>query len=279
MTKLNIFTAEDVLKKLDHTEVIGCELLVLDEVDSTNTRIKQEYAAQKPDGFTLIARQQTAGRGRLGRTFASPASDGLYLSVLLRPDLPPEQINFITTAAAVAVCRAIEAVAGFTPGIKWVNDILMHGRKLCGILVEAGFTGGGTLDYAVLGIGVNLRFDPAAHPELADIAGGLADFAVREFTYAELAAAVLRELDRVYALLCAGDTAAVLDEYRCHLLGMGEIITVHGTDGPWQATCTGLDAQGHLLVENERGQHVLSTGEISIRLAEQKNMPAKEFDK
>ncbi|MBR3867133.1 MAG: biotin--[Butyricicoccus sp.] len=185
MTKLNIFTAEDVLKKLDHTGLIGCELLVLDEVDSTNTRIKQEYAAQKPDGFTLIARQQTAGRGRLGRTFASPASDGLYLSVLLRPNLPPEQINFITTAAAVAVCRAIEAVAGFTPGIKWVNDILMHGRKLCGILVEAGFTGGGTLDYAVLGIGINLRFDPAAHPALAEIAGGLTDFSDRVFGHAE----------------------------------------------------------------------------------------------
>ena len=278
MTKLDIFTAEDVLKKLDHTGLIGCELLVLDEVDSTNTRIKQEYAAQKPDGFTLIARQQTAGRGRLGRTFASPASDGLYLSVLLRPNLPPEQINFITTAAAVAVCRAIEAVAGFTPGIKWVNDILMHGRKLCGILVEAGFTGGGTLDYAVLGIGINLRFDPAAHPALAEIAGGLTDFSDRVFGHAELAAVLLQELDRVYALLCAGDTAAILNEYRAHLLGMGETITVHGSEGPWQATCTGLDAQGHLLVRDDRGEHVLSSGEISIRLAEQKNMPAKEFD-
>jgi BirA family biotin operon repressor/biotin-[acetyl-CoA-carboxylase] ligase len=150
----------------------------------------------------------------------------------------------------------------------------MRGKKLCGILVEAGFTGGGTLDYAVLGIGVNLRFDPAAHPELADIAGGLADFTTREFGHADLAAAILRELDRVYALLCAGDTAAILDEYRAHLLGIGETITVHGTDDPWQATCVGLDAQGHLLVEDARGQHVLSTGEISIRLAEQKNAPA-----
>ena len=182
------------------------------------------------------------------------------------------------TAAAVAVCRAIEAVAGFTPGIKWVNDILMHGKKLCGILVEAGFTGGGTFDYAVLGIGINLRFDPAAHPALAEIAGGLTDFSDRVFGHAELAAALLQELDRVYALLCAGDTAAILNEYRTHLLGMGETITVHGTDGPWQATCTGLDAQGHLLVRDDRGEHVLSSGEISIRLAEQKNMPAKEFD-
>lgn len=273
MTKLANDTAADVQEKLGRTRIIGREVLVLDTVDSTNTRLKREYAARKPDGFTLIARRQTAGRGRLGRTFASPEADGLYLSVLLRPSLPPEQINFITTAAAVAVCRAIESVAGFQPGIKWVNDILMQGRKLCGILVEAGFTGGGTLDYAVLGIGVNLRFDPAAHPELRDIAGGLTDFSTREFGHAELAAAILRELDRVYALLCAGDTGAILDEYRAHLLGMGEIVTVHGADGPWQATCVGLDAQGHLLVEDARGQHILSTGEISIRLASQADKP------
>ncbi|MBQ8144359.1 MAG: biotin--[Butyricicoccus sp.] len=275
MTKLDMFDAEQVRAHLGKPERIGRELLVLREVDSTNTRIKQEYAAAKRDGFTLIAHSQTAGRGRLGRSFASPQGDGLYLSALLRPDLPPEQINFITTAAAVAICRAIESAAGFTPGIKWVNDILMRGKKLCGILVEAGFTGGGTLDYAVLGIGINLRFDPAAHPELADIAGGLEDFAVGTVDGAALAAAILRELDRVYVLLCAGDTAAILDEYRDRLLGIGETITVHGTDGPWQAVCTGLDAQGHLLVCDDRGEHVLSSGEISIRLAEQKKVPAK----
>lgn len=275
MTRQDVFDAAQIAAYMSETACIGREILVLDEVDSTNTRIKREYAAQKQDGFTLIAHRQTAGRGRLGRSFASPAEDGLYFSVLLRPNLPPEQINFITTAAAVAVCRAIESVAGFAPGIKWVNDILMRGKKLCGILVEAGFTGGGTLDYAVLGIGVNLRFDPAVHPELADIAGGLMDFSDRTFGRAEIAAAILRELDGVYAQLCKGETAAVLDAYRDHLLGMGETITVHGTDSPWQATCVGLDAQGHLLVEDARGQHVLSTGEISIRLEEQKNVPVK----
>ena len=279
MTKLDIFDAEAVRAHLGETALIGRELLVLDEVDSTNTRIKQEYADVKQDGFALLAHRQTAGRGRIGRSFASPLGDGLYLSVLLRPNLPPEKINFITTAAAVAVCRAIEAVAGFAPGIKWVNDILMKGRKLCGILVEAGFTGGGTLDYAVLGIGVNLRFDSAAHPELADIAGGLEDFAAGAVDGAALAAAILRELDRIYALLCAGDTAGVLAEYRAHLLGIGETVTVHGAAGPWQAVCTGLDEQGHLLVRDDRGEHILSSGEISIRLAEQKNMPMKGLDK
>lgn len=273
MTELDIFDAQEVRAHLGETARIGRELLVLDEVDSTNTRIKQEYAAVKQDGFVLIAHRQTAGRGRLGRSFASPLGDGLYLSVLLRPDLAPEKLNFITTAAAVAVCRAIESTAGFAPGIKWVNDILMDGKKLCGILVEAGFTGGGALDYAVLGIGVNLRFDAAAYPELREIAGGLEDFSGGAVDGAALAAAILRELDRVYALLCAGGTASILADYRARLLGLGETVTVHGAGGPWEAVCTGLDPQGHLLVRDDRGEHVLSSGEISIRLAAQRHKP------
>lgn len=267
-------TAAGVTALLGESAVIGRDLLVLEEVDSTNTRIKREYAAERPDGFTLIAHRQTAGRGRLGRSFASPDSDGLYLSVLLRPDLPVERLNFITIAAAAAVCRAIEETAGFTPGIKWVNDILKDGRKLCGILTEASIEGEtGAVAYAVLGIGVNLRFDPEAHPELAAIAGGLADFAPSVPRRAALAAAILRQLDRVYALLRAGETASVLDEYRARLLCLGEPVTVHGPDGAWEAVCTGLDADGHLLVSDARGEHVLSSGEISIRLRGQAGRP------
>ncbi len=271
-TAAPFFAAADLRARLEGDCVIGHALRVERCVDSTNARLKAE-AADRPDGYALLAHCQTAGRGRLGRTFASPAGDGLYLSVLLRPDLPPADFNFITTAAAVAACRAIEQAAGFAPGVKWVNDILMAGKKLCGILVEGGFTDG-RLDHAVLGLGVNLRFDPAAHPALADIAGGLEDFAARPVDPLDLAACLLRELDRVYALLRAGERAAILDDYRARLLGLGETITVHGTDGPYPARCVGLDDRGHLRVETAAGVRVLSAGEISIRLPGQRGLPA-----
>lgn len=269
-------TGAGVAALLGETAVIGRDLLVREEVDSTNTRIKREFAAERADGFTLIAGRQTAGRGRLGRSFASPAGDGLYLSVLLRPNLPVERLNFITIAAAAAVCRAIETAAGFAPGIKWVNDVLMDGKKLCGILTEASIEGeSGAVAYAVLGIGVNLRFDPEAHPELRGIAGGLADFCGQPPRRAALAAAILRELDRVYALLRAGDTASVLEEYRARLLCLGEPVTVRGADGDWEAVCTGVDGAGHLLVEDSRGAHTLTSGEISIRLPGQPGGPSR----
>ena len=158
------------------TKVFGRDLVVVPEIGSTNTAIKQEYAAGRAEGFTLIAEQQTAGRGRLGRTFCSPAGGGLYMSVLLRPRMPLERLNFITIAAAVAVCRAIDQTCGIHPEIKWVNDIFMNGKKLCGILTEAAIEGEtGSIDYAVLGIGANLRLDSAALPEeVRTVAGALA---------------------------------------------------------------------------------------------------------
>ena len=152
-------TAAGVAALLD-TDCIGRDLLVVPSLTSTNTVLKERYLG-RPHGFVLLAEEQTGGRGRLGRSFASPAGTGIYLTILLHPTLPIQHIQFITIAAAVAVAEAIGRTAGFDPQIKWVNDVLMDGRKLCGILTEAMIEGEtGTVSSLIAGIGVNLRPNP-----------------------------------------------------------------------------------------------------------------------
>lgn len=260
-------TAEAVAANL-RTQALGRSLLVLRETDSTSTRLKRDHAAA-PHGFTLLAETQTGGRGRLGRSFCSQRGGGVYLSVLLRPALPLSQLNFVTLAAAVAVCRAIEDTAGFAPRIKWVNDVLMEGKKLCGILTEAAIEGeSGAVDFAVLGIGVNLRLDRAALPdEVARVAGALSDFSDAVPRRAVLAAAVLSRLEETYALVEQGRVGELLAAYRARLCMLGRTVRVVAPDGAYEAEALDIDEQGHLLVRAQDGAvRTLSSGEISIRL-------------
>ena len=154
------FTAETIKK------YINCEseIILLDEIDSTNNFLKQKAESGEKSGTVIIAKRQTGGKGRLGRSFFSPQG-GMYLSILLRPQISAEKSLFITTAAAVAVCRAIEKVSNKKSGIKWVNDVFIDNKKVCGILTEASLdfeTGG--LYYAVVGIGVNLYYPKNSFP-------------------------------------------------------------------------------------------------------------------
>lgn len=250
------------------TQALGRELVVLRETGSTNTLIKRSYPTAR-HGFTAIAEQQSAGRGRLGRAFASPPGGGLYMSVLLRPSLPLSQLNYLTIAAAVAVCRAIHETCGFMPGIKWVNDVLMEGKKLCGILTEASIEGEtGAVDFAVLGIGVNLRLDPGSlPPEVRGVAGSLSDFCAAPPRRAVLAAAILNHVEGCYRLLCTDGAAGLISQYRSLLCMLGKTVRVVGPHGAYTAEAVDVDEDGHLLVRDGDGKlHTLSSGEISIRL-------------
>lgn len=259
-------TAEAVQAALV-THALGRALTVVPETDSTNSLMKRAYA-DAPHGFTLIARTQTAGRGRLGRTFCSP-DGGLYLSVLLRPRLPLGQLNLVTLAAAVAVCRALERLTPLAPAIKWVNDVLVDERKLCGILTEAAIEGEtGAIDFVVVGIGVNLRLDRTVlPPDVQEIACALADLTRDVPRRAVLAAAILGELETRYALLESGQSHLLLAEYRTRLCVLGRTVRVCAPQGSYEARVQDLDENGHLLVRTPDGaQHTLSSGEISIRL-------------
>ena len=253
------------VQALLHTRCIGRDMAVLPSLTSTNTVIKERYL-DRPHGFVLLAEEQTGGRGRLGRTFVSPAQTGVYQTILLHPTLPISHIQLATIAAAVAVAQAVEQTAGFSPQIKWVNDVLHEGRKLAGILTEATIEGeSGAVSALLVGIGVNLRPNPAWPEDVRAVAGALSEFG-HVPRRAELAAAVLDAFERAYTLLEQDKADELLAQYRSRLCCLGKSIRVIGPAETYTADCIGLDDNGFLLVRDAQGQtRTLSSGEISIR--------------
>lgn len=247
---------------------------VYDTVTSTNTMLKERAAneadcagcTQSPDGTVIIARHQTAGRGRMGRNFYSPADTGIYMSILLRPNRRAEDALFLTTATAVGVAKAIENVTGKETAIKWVNDIFCDGKKVCGILTE-GETDPetGKLKYAVVGIGVNLLPPREGFPEELN---RIATSILRQDTDAEmqnkLAAEILNQL-AVY--LYAPEQQHFLAEYRERCFLIGRNVTI--LPGHEQAMVLGIDDKVGLCVQLQDGtQKTLRTGEVSVRMTE-----------
>ena len=265
----DVLTASGIALYQTRKQRIGQEILVLPQTSSTNTEMKQTYIHQKEEGFILVAHHQTAGRGRLGRTFHSDSGTGIYFSVLLRPTIQLEQISFLTIAAAAATADAIEQTCGFSPEIKWVNDLYKDGKKLCGILTEASIEGeSANIDSIILGIGINVTLDRSAlSPEINQIAGCLADFSPALPLRNEILGAILSSLDRYYCMLLEGRMDEILASYRSRITFLGKQITVlrHGTSFP--ATALSIDEKGHLRIQKEDGsQETLFSGEISIRL-------------
>lgn len=253
-----------------HTDRIARNLCVLSQVDSTNTYLKNRASAL-PDGYAVIADCQSAGRGRRGRNFHSPAGTGLYMSVLLHPTLPLDRMNMITVAAAVATCESIAEVAGFKPDIKWVNDVLMHGKKLCGILTEASVEAEtGQLSYAVLGVGINIRAPQDGLPEdLQNIVGCLEDFTPHPVRRNALAASFFNHIESCYQMIVSNHTDTLIDRYRSWIHFLGEPITIIQNGCKQPATAIAIDQNGHLVIDQAGQQSTILAGEISIRLPEQ----------
>ena len=254
---------QEILAQMSPTGVVGREILYFDEIDSTNTYAKQMAQTGAPDGTAVIAGRQSAGRGRLSRSFQSPADKGLYLTVLLRPHLPPERLLPVTSLAGVALCGAVERLCGIRPGLKWPNDPVLNGKKLCGILTE--LTGGGDL---VLGIGVNVTQTPADFsPEVAEIATSLLMELGRPVSRAALAAALLEELDRMYQVLRKGELSAYLSVYRRDCVNLGKRVQLLAPDGTREtAEAVGIDEDFGLIVRTDGGaERTLHTGEVSVR--------------
>ena len=176
MTSLN---EESIRQALAGDPLVGREVRVLPEVGSTNDYLKEAARGGAPEGLAVLAERQTAGKGRLGRSFQSPAGLGLWMSVLLRPTCPPERLPPVTALTAAACAEAIRKVCGAEAGIKWPNDLVLGGRKLCGILTELESGGEGLA--LVIGIGLNVsqrRED--FPPELRETAGSLVMLTGRE---------------------------------------------------------------------------------------------------
>ena len=232
-----------------------------DNVDSTNTLLKSRAKHGENEGLVIWADSQSEGRGRLGRSFYSPDS-GLYFSLLLKPDISPSKTLYITAAAAVAVCRAIQKTAGISADIKWVNDIFSDGKKVCGILAEGASKNESELSFVVLGIGVNI-YSSEFPDELRDIAGCILKEKPSEDFRKKLLYAILEEFADIYSTL---ETADFADEYRKHSFIIGKKVYAVKGDNRCAVEVVGIDDEFRLIVKDENGEKfALTSGEVSIR--------------
>lgn len=245
---------------------VPCRLHVYDSVKSTNDVAKELTPESVPE--VVIADSQTGGRGRLGRSFSSPSGSGIYMSVCIKPDFELDKSLFVTMAAAVAVSRAIEKVTGKKPRIKWVNDLFLGNKKICGILTEAQTSfESGQIDRLIVGIGVNCF--PGKFPdEVAEIAGSVSDEPLA-FSRSALAAEIVNEL---LTLLQTFTDRHFMTEYRrkCFILGKDVQIYSFGDEKGIRARAIDIDRDGGLVVEYMEGPHMreimtITSGEVSVR--------------
>ncbi len=258
---------DQILSLLPPCHPWGEHLHCYERVESTNTLAKAMALQGAPHGTVLMADHQTSGKGRRGRSFHSPAGTGIYLSAILRPNCPPEQLMHLTCAVAAAMCSAIEKVTHLRPGIKWTNDLVYGQRKLAGILTELGFAPDGTVSYAVIGIGINCNQTAADFPpEIRDIAGSLAMAVGHTVDRAALAAAMIVALARMAAALLT-QKDAILDAYRRDCITLGMEVSVHRPGTPIRyGRAIDIDEDGALVVEFAPGQiETVNSGEVSVR--------------
>ncbi len=260
----DLFTVATVAEKLTGTAK-KLRFIKHPLVTSTNAIVRELADHGEAEGIVVMAEEQSAGRGRKSRGFFSPANTGLYMSILLRPKYSVADSLLLTTAAATAAALAIEAVTGKNAQIKWVNDVYLDGRKVCGILTEAALAmENGGLDYAVVGIGVNV-FPPEGGfpPELATIATSLfTDTKSKNGIKSQLAAEILNHFIPYYKKLTE---KAFLPEYRKRSFLLGQKITVSRHNQEHTATAIAIDDHFRLIVRDENGKEkALDSGEVSV---------------
>ncbi len=245
------------------------EVYVHEVLDSTNAELKRLARQGEKHGTVVLAEAQTAGRGRLGREFYSPEKNGIYMSVLVRPELDASDLVLLTTATSVAVCRGIEKCYSVNPLIKWVNDIYLSSRKVCGILAEAVMNPDtGKIDGVVVGIGINLRAQEFPD-SLKEIATSIEEEAeARDVTRSALVASVLDEFWEIYEHLSEGRFMA---EYRRRSNVLGREVRFLENDRWQEAKAIDIAEDGGLVVEcrTEEGaccKRTLHTGEITLRV-------------
>lgn len=245
-------------------QVGGFRISEHDTLDSTNNYLKHLAAIGEPDGAAAVALTQSAGKGRLGRSFFSPGESGLYMSVLLRREIPLGLSHLLTPLAAVAVADALADCGAENVGIKWVNDLYLDGRKVCGILTETGVTpDGSTLDWAVIGIGVNLFEPNGGFPDDIKNRAG-ATFKKYDSTLRDrLIKAILNNLDMQLSGLL---DRRFLDSYRERSILIGREIEIVAPEGNVSARAVAIDDDCRLLVDTADGSRSLFTGEVSIKI-------------
>lgn len=234
-------------------------------LDSTNLHLMQMARAGAPGCTAVLAERQTQGRGRLGRSFHSPQGQGIYLSFLLRPNCPPQELMHLTCAVAVSICDAVASVTGLRPGIKWINDLVVDRHKIAGILTQLLFSPQGQVEGAIVGVGLNCLQGPEDFPPDLPHAGSLAMALGRPVSRPQLAAAMLRSLRALDQTLLTRKEE-ILEAYRRDCVTLGQPVAIFQGEQIRHGLALDIDNQGALLVKGEDGSlETVSAGEVSVR--------------
>ncbi len=268
-------TPKDILSKSEiasrlHTKWAGRKLYYLESTGSTNTDAKRLAEEGEPHGTTIVANMQTAGRGRRGRTWQSPAGANTYFTILLKPDFSPDKASMLTLVMALSVAEAIEEITGLKADIKWPNDIVVHKKKVVGMLTEMSTTPEmDEIQYVVIGVGTNVNYDsPEDFPEeLRPTATSLRMEAGHLINRAALTERVLARFEVNYEKFEETlDLSGLMDSYEKRLINVGAQVRVLDPAGEYTGISRGINAVGELLVEKENGETInVYAGEVSVR--------------
>lgn len=246
------------------TEWMGQEIFCYNTLDSTNLKAKELAEAGYPSGTLVLAESQTAGRGRRGRDWTSEEGTGIFMSFILKSGLTIENASMVTLVCALAVSTGISQVIGQEAQIKWPNDIVMNGKKICGILTEMSVDSG-KVGHVVVGIGINvsnLQFPE----EIANTAGSLYTETGKFFQRAEIVGAILEKFETYYALfLKTQDLSLMQEEYNGLLANRNREVRVLDPREPFEGKALGITEKGELIVETPQGKQMVSGGEVSVR--------------
>lgn len=265
----HLLSAPDVmdqteLESIHATEWAGCEIYYFDSIDSTNTKAKELAEEGHPSGTLVVADRQTAGKGRRGRSWESPSGIGIFMTLMLKPEINPNHASMLTLVAAMATTRAIRRVTGVPAMIKWPNDIVMNGKKVCGILTEmsAQFD---YINHIVIGIGINVHNEDFPE-EIAQTASSLYLESGQHIHRASLIEAFLEEFEDVYAeYLKTEDMEGLMKEYDSMLVNRGRQVRVLDPKEPFEGKAMGITKKGELIVDTWESRKLVSSGEVSVR--------------
>lgn len=250
------------------TRTLGRELKFYAQIDSTNTVLKQLASEGAPEGTVVVADSQIAGRGRLGKNWMSAPEKGIWMSVLLRPPLHPSEIQSLTLAASVAVCRALQPLKVQSMGIKWPNDILIGGKKVCGILTELSAEAE-RVAWVVVGIGLNVNhLEQDFPPEITSIATSLklSSGSHEQFDRSLLAARILNALEEVYDFYLQKGSSWMIEEWKCWNLTLGKMVQLTSQHENLTVLAYDIMPDGKLVVKKDDGTSLeVLSGEISLR--------------
>ena len=260
----DIFTAEELESRMC-TEWAGRKLVFYESTGSTNIQAKLLAEEGAPSGTLVVAEQQTQGRGRRGRTWASPAGRNLYFTLLLKPDFVPDKASMLTLVMAIAVQSAITEVCGIKAGIKWPNDIVVNGKKVTGILTEMSVQGE-YIQHVVIGVGINVK-EQEFIPELEGKAASLEQELGRQGSRAALLEKIMEFFEADYALFTQKQNLSLLMEaYNAALVNCGREVRVLDPAGEYTGMAQGINEKGELCVKTADGKvKKVYAGEVSVR--------------